>query len=135
MHSLSRSDHLLLLRAWTHSLSHSLTLCALLKEEKKRKRAVAAKRKRVGAGAADDDEDGAERKQPKERRGKTDKMLDEMGDATKYLAKLRRNRKHNKAAANMLARGGRKKSMFFKDAKPLLLDDTLSDKARAGHLE
>merc|ERR1712083_844106 len=92
------------------------------KEEKKRK---GARKKKVGFGG-DDAEDGAERKQAKDRRGKTDKMLDEMGDATKYLAKLRRNRKHNQSTASLLGRGGRKKSMFFKDAKPLLLGATLS---------
>jgi len=85
------------------------------KEEKRRRRA--AKRKKVGF-VGDDDDDGVDRK---EKKGKTDKMLDEMGDASKYLAKLRKNRKDHKSKANLLGRGGRKKSMFFKDAKPLLL--------------
>merc|ERR1719295_479441 len=88
------------------------------KEEKRKRRA--ARKKKVGF-AGDENEDGGDRKHKKERKGKTDKMLDEMGDASKYLAKLRKNRKHNKSKANLLGRGQRKKSMFFKDAKPLLL--------------
>ena len=47
-------------------------------------------------------------------------MVGELGDGSKCL-------KNNKSRANLLGRGGRKKSMFFKDQKPLLLAATLSE--------
>merc|ERR1712013_16334 len=89
------------------------------REEKKKRKA--ARKKKVGFAAAAEDGDGddgddserrAKRSGKGSKKGKTDKMLDEMGDATKYLAKLRKNRR-NKSKGDVLG-GHRKKSLFFK---------------------
>jgi len=53
-------------------------------------------------------------------------MLDEMGDAHKYLAKLRKNRQSHKSKGNLL--GSRKKSMFFKNRDKMMLDPTEIEK-------
>merc|ERR1712228_90676 len=89
------------------------------KEREERKAKRKNKKKRVGFAAAPggDDEEVVSRKKKK---GKTDKMLDEMGDAKKYLSKLRNKRKQQKSKASLL--GSRKKSMFFKDRKAMMLD-------------
>lgn len=91
------------------------------KEREERKAKRKNKKKRVGFAAAPggDDEEVVSRKKKK---GKTDKMLDEMGDAKKYLSKLRNKRKQQKSKANLLGSGSRKKSMFFKDRKAMMLD-------------
>ena len=89
------------------------------KEREEKRRRKAERKKKVGFAADADGDDADERRRKKrKKKGKTDKMLDEMGDAHKYLAKLRKNRKH-KSKANLL---GRKKSMFFKDRKQMMLD-------------
>merc|ERR1712099_179954 len=89
----------------------------------KKKAEKAGRKNKVGFSTPADndggDDNGGKRNKKKNRKGKTDKMLDEMGDAHKYLAKLRKNRKNNKSKANLL---GRKKSMFFKDRKQMMLD-------------
>jgi len=89
------------------------------KEREERKAKKKKGKKRVGfAVGGDDEEKSSSRK--KSKKGKTDKMLDEMGDAKKYLSKLRNKRKQQSSKASML--GSRKKSMFFKDRKAMMLD-------------
>lgn len=89
------------------------------KAKEMKKQARAKMQKSVAFG---DEVNGGGRKRKKKhrKRNKTDKMLDEMGDAHKYLAKLRTNRKKN---AKHHGIGGRKKSMFFKARRSLLLDE------------
>eukprot|EP01084_Bolivina_argentea_P319103 553498_1 len=95
------------------------------KEKKKRERDARKKRKnakkKVGFASAGGDAAGDSDKKRAKKKGKTDKMLDEMGDAHKYLAKLRKNRKQ-KSKGNLLvgAMGNRKKSMFFQDRRALV---------------
>merc|ERR1712087_864484 len=89
------------------------------REEKKAKRKN--KKKRVGFAAAPGG--GEEGVSKKKKKGKTDKMLDEMGDAKKYLSKLRNKRKQQKSKASLL--GSRKKSMFFKDRKAIMNMDEI----------
>jgi len=89
------------------------------KAEKRKKKKE--RKKKVGfATDPQDDDDGDSGGKKKKKKGKTDKMLDEMGDAGKYLAKLRKNRQINKSKGSLL--GARKKSMFFKDRKHMMLD-------------
>jgi len=104
------------------------------KEREEKRRRKAERKKKVGFAAdvgGDDDNDDKKKKSKKKKKGKTDKMLDEMGDAHKYLAKLRKNRK-NKSKANLL--GARKKSMFFKDRKQMMLDPAEIERLQNGDI-
>jgi len=90
------------------------------KEREERKAKRKNKKKRVGFAVDGGGDDEVVSSKKKNKKGKTDKMLDEMGDAKKYLSKLRNKRKQQKSKANLL--GSRKKSMFFKDRKAMMLD-------------
>ncbi|ETO05164.1 hypothetical protein RFI_32232, partial [Reticulomyxa filosa] len=92
-------------------------------DEKERKRQMRdRKKKKSRRNLETPDAAGNENDEPKEKAAdqkKTDKIIDEFSDTSKYLAKLRKNhRKGGKAKS-----GNNRKSMYFKAKRTLLESD------------